>query len=409
MRVSLKLAAAVAVIATLASPALADLEPRLGGLAVYDTDRDITWLTNGDINGRMSWVTAVAWAENLEFAGFTDWRLPRTPDVDWTCTDDPTGTHGFNCRGSEMGHLFYDELGGVAGQSIQTSTDPDLALFTNLRADRYWSGSRSDYAPTHAWTFWFESGKEDPTNESLGRYALAVRDGDVNTTPVARAGVDQFLECAGPGGTFVELDGSLSSDADGDTLAFEWAVPVGSGVVLDDPASATPSGLFPLGPTLVTLTVTDGKGGVDADDVLIVVEDSTPPVLICTTDRIALWPPRHQMVEVEISVIVSDACSTPAAMTVSCTVESSEPDDAKGDGAFTGDVDGKDGHTDPVPVTLAYDSTKGAFVGTVALRAERDGSGEGRVYSIVCDVEDASGNSGSASCVVVVPHDKRKK
>ena len=33
-----------------------------------------------------------------------------------------------------MGHLFYDELGGTANESIWNSTDPDLGLFVNIEA-----------------------------------------------------------------------------------------------------------------------------------------------------------------------------------------------------------------------------------------------------------------------------------
>ncbi len=231
---------------------------------------------------------------------------------------------------------------------------------------------------------------------------------DYNTDPIADAGEDQVLECAGTSGTSVTLDATGSSDPDGDELSYEWSVPAGSGASLSSTTSATPTGTFPLGPTLVTLTVTDGNGGLSMDDVLITVEDSTPPVLVCTTDAIALWPPNGEMKPVEITVVVSDACLSPSSMSVDCTVQSSEPDDATGDGATANDVDGHAGYLDPVDVTLTYDSTADAYVGIVYLRAERDGSDEGRIYSIVVDVADTSGNAGTASCVVVVPHDKRK-
>ncbi len=171
-----------------AEPAQAASVSRLGGLVVYDTDRDISWVANGDLNGLMAWDDAVAWADNLVYAGFDDWRLPVTLHPDASC-DDPMGTHGFHCTGSEMGHLFYEELGVVANQPVWTSPSPSFGLFTNLEAARYWSGTRADFfAPTHSWTFWFESGREDPTDRSLARRALAVRDGDVLAGPVPEPG-----------------------------------------------------------------------------------------------------------------------------------------------------------------------------------------------------------------------------
>ncbi len=227
-----------------------------------------------------------------------------------------------------------------------------------------------------------------------------------NQPPVANAGENQTVECTGAL-TEVALNGSASGDPDGDAIEFEWSVP--DGVLLDDRFSATPTGLFPLGPTLVTLTVTDGNGGVDVDDVLITVLDTLPPVVVCTTDIASLFPANHKMVDVTVCVQASDACVCPENLLVQCTVSSSEPDDGTGDGSSVGDVDGSDGYVNPVLLDLVYDEISACYVGTVALRAERDGTQSGRTYSIVTEVMDSSLNAATASCVVVVPHDKRKK
>ncbi len=241
------------------------------------------------------------------------------------------------------------------------------------------------------------------------RPQLVIEFEPTNADPIADAGPDQTLECQTPDGTLVSLDGTGSIDPEGDDLEYEWSAAEGSGVFFDDPTSATPIGMFPVGPTLVTLTVTDGNGGIDVDDVLITVVDTMPPVVDCTSDEVALWPPNHEMVAVEVSVVASDECQHPEELIVDGTVSSSEPDDATGDGAFDGDVDGLDGYTIPVPLELAYDPLTASFTGIILLRAERDGANTGRVYSIVCDIEDPAGNVATSSCVVVVPHDRRKK
>lgn len=245
---------------------------------------------------------------------------------------------------------------------------------------------------------------EDGIERQEGWYA------SLNSAPNADAGDDVDVNATGPL-TAVRLDGTGSSDPDEDDLQFEWSVPAGSGATIDDPTSPTPLCHFPVGPTLVSLTVTDGYGGIDVDDVLVTVSaDTTPPAVVCTTDLGVLWPPNHQMVAVQICIAASDNVTAPENLDLYCTISSNEPDDAKGDGKTAGDVDGRNGYTRPVNITnkFTYDPDKGCYFATVNLRAERDGAKTSRVYSIVCDVEDEEGNFATASCVVVVPHDKKK-
>lgn len=233
-----------------------------------------------------------------------------------------------------------------------------------------------------------------------------------NTDPVADAGLDQEIECESSDGASVTLDASNSFDVDGDILEYQWSVP--EGITLDDDTSATPSGTFPPGITLATLTVTDGQGGVSIDDVEISVVDTTPPEVSCTTNKGLLWPPNHQMEAIDIFVIATDNCSNPEDLIlIEVTISSSEPDDAQGngDGATVGDVDFEDGYSAPVDVTssFAYDIVNEGFAGQVMLRAERDGGGDGRTYTITAKLLDSSNNLATTSCVVVVPHDRRGK
>lgn len=163
--------------------------------AYYDTDLDITWLADANVNGAMSWFAATTWAANLSFTDavnnltYNNWRLPTTLQPDASCGYQLSGvSFGLGCTGSEMGHLFYSELGGTAGQSILTSGDPDLAKFTNLQADFYWSGT--EYAPNTAeiaWSFHFGYGTQGAVIKSEGFYALAVSPGDVAVSAVPEA------------------------------------------------------------------------------------------------------------------------------------------------------------------------------------------------------------------------------
>ena len=131
-----------------ATTANANLVSALGGQVVNDTDLNITWLANANLantqnfgiissypNGSMEWGAAVLWIAAMNTAnylGYNDWRLP-TSDI---CS-------GYSCTNSEMGHLFYTELGQTAGGSILSSANADLALFSNVQSHSYWSGTES--------------------------------------------------------------------------------------------------------------------------------------------------------------------------------------------------------------------------------------------------------------------------
>lgn len=101
----------------------------------------------------------------------------------------------------------------------------------------------------------------------------------VNDAPVADAGPDQSVVVDSP----VLMDGSGSSDVDGDALSYSWAIvsaPTGSGSALDDPASVSPR-FTPdsVGDYTVELTVNDGTVDSAADTVTISVEPApnNPP------------------------------------------------------------------------------------------------------------------------------------
>jgi lysophospholipase L1-like esterase len=90
-----------------------------------------------------------------------------------------------------------------------------------------------------------------------------------NSAPVANAGQNQHTAT----GSLVTLDGSGSSDADGDVLAYSWtflAKPAGSSAALSDPTAARPSFTADLeGNYLLRLVVDDGRVQSQADTVTV--------------------------------------------------------------------------------------------------------------------------------------------
>ena len=88
---------------------------------------------------------------------------------------------------------------------------------------------------------------------------------DQNTRPIANAGPDRKTSSPGPRGTQVTLNGSGSSDPDGDPLTYLWTGPFGTA------SGVSPTVTIPGGVHEVKLTVSDGKGGIAMDTVTITV------------------------------------------------------------------------------------------------------------------------------------------
>lgn len=138
--------------------------------AFYDTDLDITWLRNANVNGQMAWDTAVAWADGFSIGGYSDWRLP---------TSDPT-CFVYNCTGSEMGHPWFVDLGNTGSMT-------NTGNFQNLLAEYYWSGTEYAPVPGAALGFHTQTGIQYADYKPYAYWAMAVRSGDVAVVPEPEA------------------------------------------------------------------------------------------------------------------------------------------------------------------------------------------------------------------------------
>lgn len=106
----------------------------------------------------------------------------------------------------------------------------------------------------------------------------------VNQIPTAKAGTDQTLN----EGTLVSLNGSASTDPDGDALLYSWTVP--QGIVLNSKTIAQPSFTAPEVQTdkdfLLSLIVSDGISYSLADEVIITVKQvNKAPVAYAGPDQ----------------------------------------------------------------------------------------------------------------------------
>jgi len=193
------------------------------GTATYNgSDYNLIWEddNNGNslvwldyTNNANTWQNQVNWAAGLDSAltinldsGYSvtwdgpSWRLPSTVDGIYQYGNGYDGTTiaGYNITTSEMGYLYYTELGNQGDRNTNGSYNtvpaaPDYYLqntgdFDNLIASWYWSGTEYAGYPIYAWFFDTYVGHQDiGWKDRLNHDGLAVRSGQVSAVPVPGA------------------------------------------------------------------------------------------------------------------------------------------------------------------------------------------------------------------------------
>jgi hypothetical protein len=135
------------------------------------------------------------------------------------------------------------------------------------------------------------------------------------------------------------------------------------------------------GTYVVTYDAVDAWGN-EAEQVtrMVVVEDTTPPEISLVVEPNVLWPPNGKMIEVRPEWEASDNCDEQ--VEVSLVDISMSP---------VGDINDY--------VEIGDD-------GSIYLRAAKDKEGSGRIYTLVYEAADDSGNVTEASATVTVPHSR---
>ena len=155
---------------------------------IWDDDNNgnsVIWLDYR--NEALHWSPQNDWAAGLDSSlnynidaaaysvdwGGTSWRLPSAGT---------SPSHGHHPANSEMGHLFYTEL-GLSG--TVSSADLNATNFDNLSIGWYWSAEAFDTAS--AWGFRMTDGLLSFLQKSSNGYGLSVRSGDVSVVPLPGA------------------------------------------------------------------------------------------------------------------------------------------------------------------------------------------------------------------------------
>jgi len=347
-----------------------------------------------------------------------------------------------------LGNIFVADGGNSRIQSFSSTGTFQEAFGSSGTGDGEFSGPQDVAADPTGNVFVADTG-----NDRVQKFGAAA-------VVVANAGPDQTVECAGSL-TSVSLDGTASTG--GGTLTYTWkegATVLGNGATLNvslplgvhtitltvssseggsdddtvditiadtvaptitlngpnpmtvechttfvDPGATADDGCagsFPAtasgtvnvdvpGAYLITYNASDpsGNAAVPVSRTVNVV-DTIAPTINLNGQTLSMWPPNHNYQTFNVTdfvVSVSDGCDTSLGVgdVVISRVTSDELENGSGDGNTTNDI------------VIAGDCK------SVQLRAERAGSGDGRVYTITFTVQDASGNVGTATATVFVP------
>lgn len=292
-------------------------------------------------------------------------RESKSVTLDATTSTDPDG---------DVIIYRWSIVGVPAGSTVTTGSLPDR------------THPRPVFTPDVIGPYLFELGVSDGAADSFPDWVQVHV--EPNRAPYSDAGPDQTKN----EGSQIALDGTRSSDPDGDPLTYRWFQVSGPRVVLSNQNTSTPSFTAPVvGPSgenlVFSLIVNDGVVDSGPDQVVIAVLNvNDPPVCTSAQPSVGLlWPPNHKM---QRAAMMGIADPDGDLVTVTITgVTQDEPVNGLGDGDTSPDavVEG-DG---------------------VLLRSERSGVGNGRIYQVNFTADDGQGGVCTSSVLVGVPHDRK--
>jgi hypothetical protein len=212
----------------------------------------------------------------------------------------------------------------------------------------------------------------------------------VNQPPTADAGPDQQqIECNDVGRATFSLDGSRSVDPDNNVAFFGWFRGSRTGDLVGSLPRADVAQAVETRVPYV-FKVIDTFGQYDDATTTVSVVDTTPPRLSVVLSPSVLWPPNHKLMRITAAITVNDVCD-PNPHVRLLSIESNEPDNRRGDGNTSDDI---------------QDAAFGTDDRSFLLRAEHSGTGAGRKYTVTYEARDSGGNATVRQATVTVPHNR---
>ena len=135
---------------TLDPPADVTLLEKVRDSIYIDPQTGLMWAKNGNIAGKtMNWYNAINWVNNLNYGGYSDWRLPSKEEL-----------VSFTTRGGRMPAKWFNANG-----------------FNSVQANDYWSSSSNVSSTGYAWVVGMYDGGVSSAIKGNGNYTWPVRGG----------------------------------------------------------------------------------------------------------------------------------------------------------------------------------------------------------------------------------------
>ena len=166
---------------------------------IYDTGSvadglsSFVWLdyTHNYGHGADSQYDQISWASGLNALGSVTYHLNSGISMDWggsswrlPSTVDADSSIAHNVTSSELGHLFYTDLGLTFNTAVNAGNQGPFVNIQPQSPGWYWSGTGYSASPTYGWAFGTVNGDQGIGPNGLQFSAIAVRSGAlVSTVP----------------------------------------------------------------------------------------------------------------------------------------------------------------------------------------------------------------------------------
>ena len=210
-----------------------------------------------------------------------------------------------------------------------------------------------------------------------------------NRAPRARFTAPEVVECSAPRAGYVTVDGTATTDPDGNLRDLLWYVDGNPAGIRGQNSTQLRA---PLGQHNLGLIAVDTENESDTANRTVMVVDTIPPQLsdFAFSGPVCLSPPNHKYVVLrvgqEFGALVQDTCDPMAHLEI-LSAESTQPDNDIGDGDTRNDIV--------------------VFPDYICIRSERQGTDyEARTYRVQLGAVDAAGNTSDPIVYIRVTHDQ---